>query len=371
MPSDHFVPQHYLRHFSSDNKRIVAATLTPYRFLGQVPIEGQCQANNFYELNTTLNQMLWCSENDIAPVLVSVIHKKDFNLHEANALKLLAVIFHMRTRKAAECAKVFPKYMAKEFIQNAMRRGELPPLPEGNVLEEVIDFSGASGFLMSQMIPCWIETQTLDCKLVESAPGVEFITSDNPVSILNQFCVDMKSLHSSVGFSKAGFQLLMPISPNLCLICYDAKVYKLGNRRDRVVRISANDVEIVNALQIQTADTSIYWHDINLRSGIERIVGHYSGLRVPLTDILRVIPCTNANEELLHLTAPSVKLPKVWDFCRYRRHIFCKPGDRREPLWTQLAQDLTNDIEHNPNPDRDIYARMENIINQYELAARR
>jgi hypothetical protein len=59
--------------------------------------------------------MLWRSENDTAPVLVSVIHKKNFNLHQARVLNLLGVIFRLRTRRAAEWVRFFPEYMAKEF----------------------------------------------------------------------------------------------------------------------------------------------------------------------------------------------------------------------------------------------------------------
>ncbi len=273
MPKDHFVPQHYLRQFGVDEKRIAFATLSPYRFIGAVPIDRQCQEKNFYEKDKPLDKLLWQSENDIAPVLSRVIQRRDFDPKEAVALKLLAAIFHVRTRKAAEIAKVFPKYVAHEVIKRAINRGELPPPPEGEFTEEMMDFGGVSGVLIQQAVLCWMEMQTLECKLLQPEPPTYFVTSDNPVVILNQFCADTMPHRSFAGFSMSGFQLLLPLSPNLCLCLYDAKIYKVGNRRDRLVPISKRDVEIVNALQIQSAEKCLYFHDPTLEPEIRRLVG--------------------------------------------------------------------------------------------------
>ena len=111
MPKDHFVPQFYLRHFGVDKKQIGAAMVSPYGFRGLADIADECQELDFYETNQPLEKLLWQSENDIAPVLFRVNQRQDFDVKEANALKLLAVILHMRTKKTREHAKVFPKHM--------------------------------------------------------------------------------------------------------------------------------------------------------------------------------------------------------------------------------------------------------------------
>ncbi|HWW02798.1 MAG TPA: DUF4238 domain-containing protein [Candidatus Acidoferrum sp.] len=366
MAKDHFVPQHYLRQFGINARVISIATLSPYRFIAAGPIDGQCQEDNFYERNERLNDLLWKSETDLAPVLKRVAQKQDFDVKESNALKFLAVIFHMRTRKAADIAKVFPKYMASEVIRSAIERGELPPPPQGvEKLEEVIDFKGASGLLMQQVICCWMEMATLDCKLLLATGSDHFITSDNPVSILNQFCAGLEPYRRVAGFSKSGFQLLLPIDPRLCFFCYDAKVYKVGNRRDRVVTISKQDVEIVNALQVQSAEECLYSHDPRMEQEVGRLVTRYTSSRVPIDDTLRVIPGKDENEEMLHIRAHSVNLPAPWHFCRYRRRIHSQPGDRRDPAWTALGQRLTQDIEENPEGG-DVFRRIEKILGESE-----
>lgn len=363
MAKDHFVPQHYLRHFGIDQKRISLALLSPYRFIGPVSIEGQCQDKNFYEGNQGLNDVIGQSEQEIAPVLAKVIRTEDFNVSELNALKLLSSVFFMRTRKSAESIKVLPRYLAMESLQSAIDRGELPPPPGGTLDENMIDFSGAPGFAMNQLLTCWMEMHTLDGKILKADEKSWFLTSDNPVAVLNQFCAAADRYGRFVGFSRSGFQLTLPISPKLCIFFYDPKIYKVGGRRDRVVMISGQDVEIVNSLQIQTADACLYCHDSSLEGNIRHLVATYVHLKKPIKDRLRVIPGRDDREEFLHLRNQGVDLPSRWSFCTYLRHIHAKPGDRRDPTWTAVSQKLEEDIRLNPRKG-DVFKRLDMILNQ-------
>ena len=122
---------------------------------------------------------------------------------------MLAVSLHVRTRKAVEQAKVFPKRIAYEFISHRIETGGLRA-PKGGFTEEMIDFDGVADLLIkTAIIPCWMEMQTLDCKLLETSEGGVFITSDNPVVILNQFAARLNVRRSFAGFSQTGFQLLL------------------------------------------------------------------------------------------------------------------------------------------------------------------
>jgi hypothetical protein len=365
---DHFVPQHYLRQFGVSDRSISVVTLSPYRFIKAAPIDGQCQEDNFYEKNEPLNRIIWQTENDFAPLLVRVSQKQDFDLQEANALKFLAVVLHMRTRKAAETAKLVSKHIACEFIRRGIRTGELPPPPEGeDKLEEIIDFKGATAFAMSGVIRCWMETRTLECKLLH-ASSERFITSDNPVCILNQFCGSIDRYRGYAGFARAGFQLLMPITPELCFFCYDGRVYKVGNRRDRRIVLSNEDVEIVNSLQVQSAGECLYLNDPSAEGRIRQFLYSQSKFRRPVNSILDVIPGTSGGEEFLHLRSRGVRLPSLWRFCRYRRHVKTHPGDRRDPLWSELSRRVVEDIEKNPQ-DGDLLTHMERVISVWEGTA--
>ncbi len=350
MANDHFVPRHYLRQFTVRGSELICVTkVTPYRFFGVKGIGGQCCEDDFYENNDGINKLLGASENDLAPLLVKVRQKEDFDIQEMNGLKMLAITLYLRTKKAVERAKVFPKFMAKEVIGSAVRRGELPPPPEGDVIEDLFDFTHVAGVVMQNAIPCWMESQTLAAKLLKAESGSYFITSDNPVVVLNQFCVGADKHRSYVGFSRSGFQLLLPLSPKLCLFVYDDHVYKVGGRRSRRVDIPKSDVEIVNSLQVQGAENCLYFHDASLETYVSHLVRKYASLRVPLKDYLQVLPGRNPDEELLHLKNEPPKLPNRWEFCGYLRNVKSKPGDRRDPAWTALKDQLIEDIERNPN----------------------
>jgi hypothetical protein len=357
----HFVPQHYLRQFrAAGTKQVVTSKVVPYSFIGLAAINRQCQEDYFYGADGTVDQILLQSETDIAPVLVRVTETRAFDAKELVALCFLAAVLHARTRKAVEATKVFPKHIADEVIKNAIKRGDLRQ-PEGGYQDGTMDFRGVPGFLIgTSVIPCWLEMQTLQCKLLEADSATQFITSDDPVVILNQLFATERH-RSLVGFSRSGFQLLLPISPRLALFFYDSSVYKVGSRRDRVVQVTKDDVEIINSLQIQSAERCLYFYDVAFEPEVRRLVMRYSGFRRPLGDLLRLSPGRKDNETLVRVRRPSVKLPKPWRFCRYLRNVHIGPDNRRNAAWTTLVKAVAEDMHEDPSGG-DLFERMERIL---------
>lgn len=325
--------------------------------IGPAAIKHQCQEDYFYE-DKTVDELMGEHETELAPLLIRVAKKESFDAKELVALRMLAATLHARTRKAVETAKVFPKRIAYEVIKSGIERGELPP-PEGGWKEGMMDFDGVPGFLVRNLIlPAWLEMQTLNCKLLKAEPGNFFLTSDHPVVLLNQFFMDAEPHRSFVGFSRSGFQLLLPISPTLCLFFYDAKVYKVGLRRHELTTIGKADVEVVNSLQVQNAEKCLYFHDIDQGALIANLVNRYSHLRTPIEDSLRTIASPDCTDQILHMRNPSVKLMKKWGFCRLRRHVNIGSDRRRNPHWTELAQQVLEDMYRDPNGG-DVFDRIE------------
>jgi hypothetical protein len=356
----HFVPQHYLRQFRiGESKQVAIATVAPFRFIGVGAIKRQCQEDYFYGKDEPWDDLLTATETDVAPVLVQITGKREFNAEELAVINLMAVILHKRTRKAVEAFKITPRYMATKITEHAVKHGKLPPYPDRELKDEMW------GLMIQRAIFCWMEMQTLGCKLLQSPAGSCFISSDNPVVILNQFCIGADPNRSFVGFSKSGFQLLLPISPNLCLFFYDETIYKVGNRHDQMVEISKQDVEIINALQIQSAEKCLYFHNLELEQQIQRLVFLYAGLRVPIQETLKVIPIKDTNKEFLYSHVPSVKLPTAWNFCRHRKRVSFRPGDLRKPARTALAQEFIRDIEQNRN-EENIFIRLKKFHQRFK-----
>jgi hypothetical protein len=226
----------------------------------------------------------------------------------------------------------------------------------------MMDFSGVAGGIMkASAIPCWLEMQTLECKLLRACPDSAFITSDHPVVMLNQLFSSKNSIRSFAGFSRSGFQLLLPISPQFCLFFYDPKIYKVGTRRGRIVEIPVDDVEIVNSLQVQNAERCIYFHEVESSGPVERLILKYCSLRKEPGSHLQEYPTENKHQTLIHLKTPSVTLPTTWSFCRNRRHRTIGVNNRRDPAWTTLIDRLMKDMDENPSGG-DVFDRLEKIL---------
>jgi hypothetical protein len=357
----HFVPRHYLRKFClPGTEQIAGARIEPFTLFGPVGIKDQCKADNFYE-NQVADDLMTQTEKDLAPVLTDVLRKESFNSKDLVALRFLVATLHIRTRKAVEAAKVYPKRIAYEVIKNGIERGRLPAPKEG-WKEGMMDFGGVPGSLIKyDIIPVWMEMQTLECKLLKAEGGAFFLTSDHPVVVLNERFAKEEPERSYVGFSRSGFQCLLPLSPKLCLCSYDARVYKVGGRKIRVVPLSVSDVEIVNSLQVQNADKCLYFHDASMGRVIEGLVKGYSNLRLAIGDSLRVRVSPDGREKMFHMRNPSVTLPKPWNFCRLRRHANIGPDLRRNPAWTEMCKQAVERMNRDPE-SRNIFDHIGELL---------
>lgn len=362
--NQHYLPQHYLRQFAvsgTNSKQIAVARLEPFLFIPRGVISGQCQEENFYNTDGDLDRLLTHFEDATAKVLSRVAREARFNAEDAELLRILSVVLHLRTKKSVERAKEFPRHVFFEVINAAIARGKLPPAPADWSMD-TIDVGGAAGQLIQNtMIVCWLEMQTLDFKLLKAGPGTHFITSDHPVILLNQLMAHAEPHRSFVGFGRSGFQALMPISPSLCVFFYDPKVYKVGPRGAQLVPIGTGDVELINSLQVQSADRCVYCHDAGWEVGARDLVMRYGGLRDKHRNALRIVPGRTEKETLLHLTNATVELPRQWSFCRYRKNKTVGPDGRRHEAWSQMIQELAADMNSNPGGG-DIFSRMETII---------
>jgi len=361
--SQHFVPQHYLRQFRIENsKQIAVAKIDPFQFIPSASINGQCQQAYFYQGDGELDDLLKTCEDHLAPILIRVCQQRSFNDRELVDLKFLAVILKVRTKKAVELAKVFPKKVAYEVIKSAIEKGDLPPPPNG-WQEHMVDFNGVAGFhFKASAVPCWLEMHTLECKLLEAEANSFFITSDHPVVVMNQLFASEEPHRSFAGFSRSGFQLLLPISPSLCLFFYDPKVYKVGDKRKKLVKLKPSDVELVNSLQVQSADRCLYAHTPNAECNLRRLVDAYSSLRSPISESIKEWSDNDRQERLVHHRQLSPRLKQPWSFCTYRKNRYIGDDYRRNSVWSNYVTQIIADMD--AHPESDVFECMERILGQ-------
>ncbi len=357
----HFVSQHYLRQFRIGTTEMMCiAKIKPFQWIGPGGIKGQCQEDNFYGKDSAIDKAYTEIESQISPAVVSVAQTLTWTEDELKAIRMLAASLSLRTRKSVDSHKILPRMMADEVLRVAIERGELPP-PPGGYRKGLIDFKGVPGELIISTVICFLEAATLRLKLLLAPKGTAFITSDHPAAAMNQFAADSRSSRSFVGFAQAGFQLFLPISPRVTAFFYDPTVYKVGGRGTKTIPVTVQDVELLNALQIQSAEECVYCHDAMMESAVEALCTRYSALRVNTSESVKVYPTAKPKEELIHVQNLPVRLPRPLGFISYVRHVKATVGQRRDPAYSKLITMLIDDLEKNPNGG-DIGDRMEKIV---------
>ena len=99
----------------------------------------------------------------------------------------------------------------------------------------------------------------LQVKLLENNTSKQLITSDNPVSKYNQFLESRNFSFGHCGMLSKGLQIFYPLSPDLALVLYDPKVYKIGYRKQfSKIQINEMDVEFLNILTCLYANKTLY-----------------------------------------------------------------------------------------------------------------
>lgn len=98
----------------------------------------------------------------------------------------------------------------------------------------------------------------LECRVLLAPRGTEFITSDNPVVMYNQFML-WRTEGSNTGMASKGLQIFFPIWPFLTLVMYDRDVYHFGRAKLAPVHMaSVMDVHELNMLQVAAASKNVY-----------------------------------------------------------------------------------------------------------------
>ena len=121
--------------------------------------------------------------------------------------------------------------------------------------------------------------QDLRVCILENRTSVEFITSDDPVVYTSRLHAE-RVRSNNFGIAAAGVFFVLPLSPRLLLLCYDADVYRLRslNKYAAVVR-NLHDVRACNELQILTAQNNLYFSDWHQRDEVRSHVDHAASRR--------------------------------------------------------------------------------------------
>jgi len=263
-------------------------------------------------------------EDEMAPAVQRVISNRRppprGTLDRAHLLGFVA-FQHMRTAsRVAEFDK-----STHDMLDVAMR--PLDSAQRAAFLKKHGSAPGALAFTL-RMFPDLTKTLAdLRMAVIVADPKIRFVTSDNPVFIYNQYCEGGPRGIGTLGFAMAGFQLFLPLSPDVLLLLFDGDVYKVGQRGSEVVACkSARDAAILNGMQVLGAERNLLFTAIDDTAIVAKVALDFARLRAHKgMHVGELAEVENGKKRLirLHEAVPNLKLSL--SFVSVRRGVRALP----------------------------------------------
>ena len=109
----------------------------------------------------------------------------------------------------------------------------------------------------------------MDYRLLINETETDFITSDAPVVLYNQFLPDRK-YGTNTGLKMRGLEIFFPIDSKKSILFFDPTSYSIGEEVGKAMCVrSESDINEINKLQICSAEKKIYFKEDSLN--IEKI----------------------------------------------------------------------------------------------------
>jgi Protein of unknown function (DUF4238) len=262
MPSkknQHYIPQFYLRNFSIDEnqKTIGVFNLNDNFFFKGASIKNQGSEKFYYGIDGKVEEGLSKMESILAPKLKEIketqILPNKFS-DEHIAILIFIILTDLRNPINIDHIKKFTSSFKKEILQFAPNTSK-----DDSILQEIpheVAVEMSFGAYENSLHVCL----DLDYKLFANDTETPFIIGDFPVVKYNQFLENKKIYGSNTGLGSLGLKIFLPLSPKLCIVFYDSLIYKIGNRKDKIVSITVDDADQLNLLQYINCRGSIYFN---------------------------------------------------------------------------------------------------------------
>jgi hypothetical protein len=268
----HIVPQSYQRFFSNDGKNIGIYVIKKNLIINQSPIKNTMSKDYFYSKDQTIEDSL----SEIERLCMLAFHKlgnnNDYILHEVERLNILTYVMLQLGRTTYMSKKLSDDVneMSLEIYKKCSGAKQLDPHLE-------FRFDEPSLFSLSVFAGMITNMADLSFKLVciDSKCDSYFITSDCPAFIINPY-FDYLGYAGVKIMGCKGVCLMMPLTPKLMILFYDSNIYKIGNRKGKVVICESKEIEAINMLIVYEANEKLAYnpsHIIgsNLREYAQRV----------------------------------------------------------------------------------------------------
>ncbi len=253
----HYVPQNYLKEFSSDGESIGVLLTDSGRCIDKpAPINSQAQESFFYgkdlELEKGLAELEGLLADNRKTIFENPTHK--LNLYQKEVLYQDMMLQFSRTRYMANLYEEVATAQARRIWKHSNDE-----YARKHADDFGIRFNNPVVAPMAIILQILTVCFDLEFKVLVNRTEVPFLTSDNPVCRYNQYFEGYRRYHS--GLNSKGEQLYYPLSPTFAVIYYDGNVYKAKFRKRNFLEITdVSDVNNLNGLVCAWANKCVYYH---------------------------------------------------------------------------------------------------------------
>lgn len=253
----HYVPKFYLKLFSNSHSssHIKIFVKSTNKIIPNGDLKNQTCENYFYGKDIKIEKEFSKIEDEVSRIVSEITESKTLpKLQNVDykSLWIFTFLQNSRTKYRADETNEMINKTLKTIFKNDIRLKDK--------IDEV-EFGYKNPVLLNldTLINTIVVTKDLKCKLIINQTNKPFVTSDNPIVLYNQFLEQRNHQFGKCGLASKGLQVFYPINPELALIYYDEKVYKIGFRKRNYVRTSnEKDIESLNILQFLNSDKVVY-----------------------------------------------------------------------------------------------------------------
>ncbi|HVX91068.1 MAG TPA: DUF4238 domain-containing protein [Candidatus Paceibacterota bacterium] len=365
--NQHFVPRFYLSNFSfNGGAQTNLIRINELKAVRGIGVAGQCQDDYFYGKNLKIEKALGTIEGTSRTVVANVLRTgllPPLGTAADAILKTFVCIQWIRTREFSESFDSgFSEMLKAKFREDFKAKG----LTDADMADVQIHRTEGPRDSVAQGVDFIPFFWDLEAKLVLSNGLGEFVTSDNPVVLLNPHYLGRFD-GGVTGVALDGTVVLFPLSPDCLLILYDNRCYRVGAAGKSAVPLgSLGDLAALNNHLFLHADQCVYHRDSAQAVRHVNEFAQVKHLRVSDRQIVREIPQPDGGTVLHTFTQPILYQPDVvfMKVLRHRRHETAQVGQipPRDPALSNHFASYTKAVNAKSSP-RGFASYIANIAN--------
>lgn len=259
--NQHYVPQCYLKKFSSDNNRssINLFNIDRRKFIVSAAIKGQCSKNYFYGKDLKIEKALQPIEGNFSRVVDRILSPSYKLTHDDSVFLLRYWLLQQQrteatSRRSVEISNAFTEaaQISPQEYRLEMKEAVKDSVERFQVLKECLD--------------------DLKVCLIKNDSNIRFITSDDPAVEVNRLHL-LKTLacKEASGLASAGLIISLPLTPTVQFVAYDSDVYTLSTKDGWLKTKKEKDIDFFNQLQLLNCCANVFVSDAKQATYVDEL----------------------------------------------------------------------------------------------------